>query len=42
MTGDTLSPETQEFFQEAGCPVLSKPLAIDEVAGMVQRLLARR
>ena len=42
MTGDTLSPETQTFLQEAGCPVLSKPLAIDQIAHVVDQLLARR
>src|SRR5262249_51163340 len=42
MTGDTMSPATQSFLEETGCPALSKPLAIDEVAGMVDRLLASR
>ena len=42
MTGDTMSPDTQTFLQEAGCPVLSKPLAIDQLAHMVDQLLARR
>jgi signal transduction histidine kinase len=35
MTGDTMSAETQAFLQEAGCPVLSKPLTIDQIARMV-------
>jgi CheY-like chemotaxis protein/anti-sigma regulatory factor (Ser/Thr protein kinase) len=42
MTGDTMSPATQSFLQETGCPALSKPLAIDEVAGTVDRLLTSR
>jgi signal transduction histidine kinase len=41
MTGDTMSPETEAFLKEAGCPVLNKPLAIDQVAHMVGQFLAR-
>ncbi|HMH50937.1 MAG TPA: GAF domain-containing protein [Candidatus Acidoferrum sp.] len=41
MTGDTMSPETETFLKEAGCPVLNKPLAIDQVARMVGQFLAR-
>jgi signal transduction histidine kinase/ActR/RegA family two-component response regulator len=40
MTGDTMSVETQKFLQEAGRPVLSKPLAIDEITRMVNAMLA--
>ena len=39
MTGDTMSEDTQKFLQEAGCPVLSKPLAIDQIARMVDTVL---
>ena len=35
MTGDTMSAETQTFLQEAGRPVLSKPISIDQIARMV-------
>jgi two-component system NtrC family sensor kinase len=41
MTGDTMSAETQTFLQEAGCPVLNKPLAIAQIARMVDQVLAR-
>jgi signal transduction histidine kinase len=41
MTGDTMSTETQKFLQEAGRPVLNKPLAIDQVARMVDTILAK-
>jgi hypothetical protein len=40
MTGDTMSLETQAFLQEAARPVLSKPLAIDQIARMVDTVLA--
>jgi signal transduction histidine kinase len=40
MTGDTMSPETEKFLQETGCPVLSKPLAIDQISRMVAAILA--
>jgi signal transduction histidine kinase len=40
MTGDTMSAETQKFLQEAGCPVLNKPLAIEQIARMVDSILA--
>jgi signal transduction histidine kinase len=39
MTGDTMSLETQAFLQEAARPVLSKPLAIDQIARMVDTVL---
>ena len=39
MTGDTLSPESHRFLQEAGRPVLSKPVAIDELDRMVDTVL---
>jgi signal transduction histidine kinase/CheY-like chemotaxis protein len=41
MTGDTLSPETNAFLEEAGCPVLTKPLAIEQIARTVGGLLGR-
>jgi signal transduction histidine kinase/CheY-like chemotaxis protein len=40
MTGDTMSAETQAFLQEAGCPVLNKPLAIDQIAHQVAQALS--
>jgi len=40
MTGDTLSAETQKFLQDAGRPVLNKPLAIDQITQMVNEMLA--
>jgi signal transduction histidine kinase len=42
MTGDTMSTETQKFLQEANCPVLGKPLAIDQISRMVDAALAAR
>jgi len=39
MTGDTMSVETQRFLQEADRPVLSKPLAIDQITQMVNDVL---
>jgi two-component system NtrC family sensor kinase len=41
MTGDTLSAETEKFLQEAGRPVLSKPLAIAQVVRMIDQVLSR-
>jgi two-component system NtrC family sensor kinase len=41
MTGDIMSAETQSFLEEAGCPVLKKPLAVDQVSRMVASFLAR-
>ena len=40
LTGDTMSPESQKFLQEAARPVLTKPLTIDRVAGLIQDILA--
>jgi CheY-like chemotaxis protein len=40
MTGDTMSPETQKFLEEAGRPVLTKPLRIDRVSQLVDEILA--
>jgi CheY-like chemotaxis protein len=39
MTGDTMSAETQKFLADAGCPVLNKPLAIAQIARMVNQVL---
>lgn len=40
MTGDTMSEESHEFLQEAGRPVLNKPLAIDQIARMVETVIS--
>jgi signal transduction histidine kinase/ActR/RegA family two-component response regulator len=40
VTGDTMSAETQRFLQEAGRPVLSKPLSIDQIMRMIGAMLA--
>lgn len=40
ITGDTMSPETQKFLQEAGRPVLRKPLTIDRIRSVVDEILA--
>jgi signal transduction histidine kinase/CheY-like chemotaxis protein len=42
MTGDTLNEETQSFLREAGRPTLNKPLAIDQIARVVDTILATR
>ncbi|MBI2207057.1 MAG: response regulator [Candidatus Rokubacteria bacterium] len=39
LTGDTMSPESQKFLQEAARPVLTKPLTLDRVAGLIQEIL---
>jgi two-component system NtrC family sensor kinase len=40
MTGDTMSGETQQFLQDSGRPVLTKPLSIDRVRAVVDDVLA--
>jgi len=39
MTGDTLSPGSHRFLQEAGRPVLPKPVAMAELNRMVATVL---
>jgi len=39
MTGDTMRAETQKFLQDAGRPVMSKPLTIDQITRMVNEML---
>ncbi len=39
MTGDTLSPGSHRFLQEAGRPVLAKPVAMAELNRMVATVL---
>jgi two-component system NtrC family sensor kinase len=39
MTGDTLSPGSRRFLQEAGRPVLPKPVAMDQLGRMVDRVV---
>ena len=38
-TGDTASPETHDFLEATGNPWLQKPFDLDEVRGLVRRLL---
>jgi PAS domain S-box-containing protein len=39
LTGDTLSAGTREFLEQTGVPCLSKPFALSDVRGIVQRIL---
>ncbi len=39
MTGDTMSPETQQFLDAAGRPVLAKPFTVDRLLGAVEAAL---
>jgi signal transduction histidine kinase/ActR/RegA family two-component response regulator len=39
MTGDTMSAESQKFLQEAGRPVLTKPITIERAAQIVGDIL---
>jgi signal transduction histidine kinase len=39
MTGDTLSPGSHHFLQEAGRPVLPKPVAMEQLTRMVETVL---
>jgi signal transduction histidine kinase/CheY-like chemotaxis protein len=39
MTGDTLSPGSHRFLQEAGRPILAKPVTMDELRRMVDTVL---
>ena len=41
LTGDTLSPEAQEFLEQTSVPSLAKPFAFDEVRHVVRDVLAR-
>jgi two-component system NtrC family sensor kinase len=41
MTGDTMSPETQRFLQEAGRPVLTKPPSLERVRQVLGEVLAQ-
>lgn len=40
LTGDTETPETQQFLQESGCPYAFKPINFDELLEKIQGLLA--
>ena len=42
ITGDTISVESQKFLQDAGCPVLAKPLELKQIARVVDMILAAR
>ncbi len=39
LTGDTLGPQTAEFLEQTGAPMLSKPLVLEEVWRAVRRAL---
>ncbi|MFQ5658624.1 MAG: GAF domain-containing protein, partial [Candidatus Methylomirabilales bacterium] len=41
MTGDIMSPETEKFLEEAGRPVLTKPLTTAEITQTVEEVLAQ-
>lgn len=40
LTGDTESPDVQEFLRRSGCPYVYKPLDFEQLLGKVQALLA--
>ena len=40
MTGDTMSADSLAFLEQTGCPVLRKPLAIDQISRTVASVLA--
>ena len=40
LTGDTESPDVQEFLRRSGCPYAYKPFDFDQVLGKIQTLLA--
>lgn len=39
LTGDTESPDVQEFLRRSGCPYAYKPFDFDQVMGKIQALL---
>ncbi len=41
MTGDIMSPETEKFLEEAGRPVLTKPLTTAQVYRIVDEVLTQ-
>ncbi len=42
VTGDTMTPDTQSFLQDAGCPVLTKPLTVEQVRRVIDEMLAAK
>jgi hypothetical protein len=40
LTGDTETPEVQEFLRRSGCPYAFKPFDFEQVLGKIQTLLA--
>jgi CheY-like chemotaxis protein len=40
LTGDTLSPNAQNFLKSVGRPYLSKPFTLDELRGAVEKLIS--
>jgi CheY-like chemotaxis protein len=42
MTGDTMSKETQEFLREAGRPLLTKPIPIEQIQSIVNEVLTTK
>jgi signal transduction histidine kinase/CheY-like chemotaxis protein len=39
LTGDTMSKEAQEFLQEAGRPLLTKPISIEQISRVINAIL---
>jgi CheY-like chemotaxis protein len=39
ITGDTTSPDSQEFLEKTGRPFLAKPMTLSEVRGLAQEIL---
>jgi two-component system NtrC family sensor kinase len=42
MTGDTMSPESEKFLQEAGQPVLNKPMTLEKIRRVVSQVLTTK
>ena len=40
LTGDTLSPNAQNFLNSVGRPFLSKPFTLDELRDAVEKLIS--
>jgi CheY-like chemotaxis protein len=40
MTGDTMRPETRQFLEDTGRPVLTKPFTIDRVSQIVAEMMS--
>jgi CheY-like chemotaxis protein len=42
LTGDVLSPEVQDFFEQVDCPYLIKPFQVQDVRHLIQQVLGAR